>query len=102
MTNFTIGRIFKSQRNLSDKLNNKNKKLLQLISMRLLSNSRVACKNLLLTFKLLSASSQMVMTFLLLRYDEKKKSMDHGYPRKIVSDFGNIGRVDAAFQKDGE
>lgn len=42
------------------------------------------------------------MTFLLLRYDENKKSMDHGYPRKIVSDFGNIGRVDAAFQKDGE
>lgn len=35
------------------------------------------------------------------RYDENKKSMDHGYPRKIVSDFGDIGRVDAAFQKDG-
>ncbi|NWU59429.1 MMP1 collagenase, partial [Dromas ardeola] len=35
------------------------------------------------------------------RYDENKKSMDHGYPRKIVSDFGKIGRVDAAFQKDG-
>ncbi|XP_009512512.2 interstitial collagenase [Phalacrocorax carbo] len=35
------------------------------------------------------------------RYDERKKSMDHGYPRKIVSDFGKIGRVDAAFQKDG-
>lgn len=28
--------------------------------------------------------------------------MDHGYPKKIVSSFGNIGRVDAAFQKDGE
>ncbi|KFW80034.1 Interstitial collagenase, partial [Manacus vitellinus] len=35
------------------------------------------------------------------RYDEKKKSMDPGYPRKIVSDFGKIGRVDAAFWKDG-
>ncbi|NXP07235.1 MMP1 collagenase, partial [Thinocorus orbignyianus] len=35
------------------------------------------------------------------RYDENKKSMDHGYPRKIVTDFGKIGRVDAAFQKDG-
>ncbi|XP_025933685.1 interstitial collagenase-like [Apteryx rowi] len=35
------------------------------------------------------------------RYDENKRSMDHGYPRKIVSDFGKIGRVDAAFQKDG-
>ncbi|CAM9614242.1 unnamed protein product [Bubo scandiacus] len=35
------------------------------------------------------------------RYDENKKTMDHGYPRKIVSDFGKIGRVDAVFQKDG-
>uniref|UniRef100_A0A663LQT9 interstitial collagenase n=1 Tax=Athene cunicularia TaxID=194338 RepID=A0A663LQT9_ATHCN len=35
------------------------------------------------------------------RYDETKKTMDHGYPRKIVSDFGKIGRVDAVFQKDG-
>lgn len=35
------------------------------------------------------------------RYDENKKSMDHGYPRKIIHDFGKIGRVDAAFQKDG-
>ena len=46
--------------------------------------------------------SQIVMMFLVLRYDENKKSMDHGYPRKIVSDFGKIGRVDAAFQKDGK
>ncbi|XP_010129795.1 PREDICTED: interstitial collagenase-like [Buceros rhinoceros silvestris] len=35
------------------------------------------------------------------RYDENKRSMDHGYPKKIVSHFGKIGRVDAAFQKDG-
>ncbi|XP_035183832.1 interstitial collagenase-like [Oxyura jamaicensis] len=35
------------------------------------------------------------------RYDENKKSMDQGYPRKIVHDFGKIGRVDAAFQTDG-
>ncbi|XP_025890740.1 interstitial collagenase-like [Nothoprocta perdicaria] len=35
------------------------------------------------------------------RYDENKRSMDHGYPRRIVSDFGKIGRVDAVFQKDG-
>uniref|UniRef100_A0A8B9M6F6 interstitial collagenase n=1 Tax=Accipiter nisus TaxID=211598 RepID=A0A8B9M6F6_9AVES len=35
------------------------------------------------------------------RYDENKKSMDSGYPRKIVSDFGKIGRVDAVFQKNG-
>uniref|UniRef100_A0A8C0AMS1 interstitial collagenase n=1 Tax=Buteo japonicus TaxID=224669 RepID=A0A8C0AMS1_9AVES len=35
------------------------------------------------------------------RYDENKKSMDSDYPRKIVSDFGKIGRVDAVFQKNG-
>ncbi|XP_009911929.1 interstitial collagenase [Haliaeetus albicilla] len=35
------------------------------------------------------------------RYDENKKSMDSAYPRKIVSDFGKIGRVDAVFQKNG-
>lgn len=60
------------------------------------------CMNLLWTFKKLSASLQIVMLFLLLRYDENKKSMDHGYPRKIVSDFGIIGRVDAVFQQGGE
>lgn len=42
------------------------------------------------------------MMFLVLRYDENKKSMDQGYPRKIVHDFGKIGRVDAAFQTDGK
>lgn len=58
--------------------------------------------NLLQTFKIFSASSQIVMMFLVLRYDENKKSMDGGYPRKIVSDFGKIGRVDAVFQKNGK
>lgn len=58
--------------------------------------------NLIWTFKILSASSKTVMMFLVLRYDENNKSMDHGYPRKIVHDFGKIGRVDAAFQKDGK
>lgn len=42
------------------------------------------------------------MMFLMLRYDENKKSMDSDYPRKIVSDFGKIGRVDAVFQKNGK
>lgn len=60
------------------------------------------CMNLLQTFKIFSASSQIVMMFLVLRYDENKKSMDRHYPRKIVSDFGKIGRVDAVFQKNGK
>lgn len=60
------------------------------------------CVNFLWTCKILSASSQILMIFLVLRYDEKKRSMDHGYPKKIVSHFGKIGRVDAVFQKDGK
>lgn len=54
-----------------------------------------------LDFQNIAAFPQIVTAFLVLRYDENKKSMDHGYPRKIISDFGKIGRVDAAFQKDG-
>ncbi|XP_006038117.1 neutrophil collagenase [Alligator sinensis] len=35
------------------------------------------------------------------RYDENRQSMDEGYPRKIISDFGKTGKVDAAVQHDG-
>ncbi|XP_014456181.2 interstitial collagenase [Alligator mississippiensis] len=34
-------------------------------------------------------------------YDEKRQSMDKGYPRKIIKDFGKIGKIDAAFQHNG-
>ncbi|XP_014382467.2 interstitial collagenase-like [Alligator sinensis] len=32
------------------------------------------------------------------RYDENTQSMDKGYPRKIIKDFGITGKVDAVFQ----
>nr|XP_003472575.3 interstitial collagenase [Cavia porcellus] len=35
------------------------------------------------------------------RYDEKKKSMDEGYPKITAQDFPGINKVDAAFCKNG-
>ncbi|XP_040833162.1 interstitial collagenase [Ochotona curzoniae] len=36
------------------------------------------------------------------RYDEYKRSMDAGYPKRIADDFPGIGnKVDAVFEKDG-
>uniref|UniRef100_A0A8C3SJ54 interstitial collagenase n=1 Tax=Chelydra serpentina TaxID=8475 RepID=A0A8C3SJ54_CHESE len=41
----------------------------------------------------------IVNIFLLFRYDENSRSMDQGYPKKIINDFPGIGKkIDAAFQ----
>lgn len=34
-------------------------------------------------------------------YDEKKQSMDSGFPKKIVDNFPGLTKIRAAFQKDG-
>lgn len=45
----------------------------------------------------------MFLILFLPRYDEYKRSMDAGYPKRIADDFPGIGnKVDAVFEKDGK